>query len=198
MWHLGHLDPERIPSPKKLNRLTTNVIFGGGRALRGKASFKIQILILIILIIVPIALSVILYYLPLNDVEVNMNGSYRNYDSTYNNSEVVLLVSAANKGSISHYVHLTGTVVFGSEPDTAFTYTYSAIGPIDAGSTSGEVRVRVPVTNELLQDPYEASCSVTLPSAVNQYNMGLIMIASVIWLLGIAAVSTSIVRNRMK
>ncbi len=158
----------------------------------------LTLLILILLILTPIILSVYLYYLPLNDVEVIVYDTSRNTDPISNESYILLKMSVTNKGSISHYVYLTGSVVFSTEPDVVYTETSRSNLPIDPGATYPVIRVRVPVPVEVLQDPYEASCSVTLPPPVNKYDIGLIVPATIVWLVGITAVSTSLVMSRRK
>ena len=157
---------------------------------------KLLILILALLIVIPIALSVLFYYLPLNDVEATVYHTSPETEGDW--SYILLKVNVTNKGIISHYVYLYATVEFSTEPGMIYTKTHSSLGPINAGSTYPIVRVRVPVPSELLQDPYEASCSVTLPPLVNQYSSAFIVFTTVFWLIGVAAVSTSIVRSWRK
>lgn len=160
---------------------------------RSKAKL-VTLLILVLLILVPTILSVNLYYLPLNDVEATIDATYRNFelssDPASNYSEIVLLENVTNKGIISHYVYLVGSVVFNTQPDTVFTYKYESLSPIDSGQAIPNVRVRVPVPYEFSQDSYEASCSVVLPPLVNEYSTGFIVLAIAVWLVGFAAVST--------
>jgi len=106
------------------------------------------------------------------------------------------VVSVTNKGIMSHYVYLTGDVVFSTEPDTVYSTTSGSNPSLDPGATYPIIRVRVPVAEEVSHDPYEASCSVTLPPALNKYNTDGIMIFTVVWLVVIVAVSISLVRSR--
>ncbi|MHA1807887.1 MAG: hypothetical protein ACXQTA_00125 [Candidatus Syntropharchaeales archaeon] len=144
------------------------------------------LLILVLLILVPLLVAAYIYYLPLSDVKAKVDYTYRNYEEEYNYSEVVLLTNVTNNGAISHGFLLIGKVVFTTEPDTTFTYTKS-VRPMDAGETYPTVRIRVPVTNELLQDDYDTSVSVELLPLFNEYNTGFIVIAGVVWLVAIAA-----------
>lgn len=157
---------------------------------------KLLILILALLIVIPIALSVLFYYLPLNDVEATIYHTSPETEGDW--SYILLYVNVTNKGSISHYVYLYASVEFSTEPDMVFTRTYSSLAPINADSTYPIVRVRVPVPSELLQDSYEAYCSVTLPPFINQYSNASIVFTTVFWLIGIGAVSTSLVRSWRK
>jgi hypothetical protein len=171
---------------------------GNGEASTNRRSrVRLLTLILILLILVPIILSVFFYYLPLNDVEVTVDKTFRDrYDE--GNCAIGFRLNVTNNGIISHYIGLTVKVIFDSQPDMVFTRTTFSYGPIDASETWRGFHVLVAVPDEVFQDPYEASCSVTLAPLVNQYNRGLIVLFAVVWLVGLAAVSTSLVRSRRK
>ena len=155
----------------------------------------LTLLILILLILTPIILSVYLYYLPLNDIEAKVDYTYRNYEQEYNYSEVVLLMNVTNSGAISHGFLLTGSVMFNTEPNTTFT-NRKYMHPLDAGETYPTVRNRVPVPNELLQDDYNTSVSVGLLPFFNEYNIGFMMIAGILWLVALAAVVITLIRTQ--
>ncbi|MBN2229006.1 MAG: hypothetical protein JW779_05385 [Candidatus Thorarchaeota archaeon] len=153
------------------------------------------LLILVLFILVPLLLAAYLYYLPLNDVKAKVDYTYRNYEEEYNFSEVVLLTNVTNSGAISHGFLLTGKVIFITEPDTIFTYTYR-MRSMDAGETYPEVRIRVPVTNELLPDDYDTSVSVELLPLFNDDNRSFMVIAGVVWLVALAAAVMALIHVR--
>jgi len=175
---------------------------GNDRASTNRPSkVRLLILILVLLIFIPIILSIFLYYLPLNDVEVTVDKTYR--ITEWGGSEHSLIgfsVNVTNIGSISHYFYLTGKVVFSTEPDMVFTETSRSNPPIDPGEMWSRVHIYVPVPDELLQDSYDASCSVTLPSFADYigHNAGWMVPAIIVWLVLIAAISTSLLRSRRK
>jgi len=157
----------------------------------------LTLLILILLILTPIILFAYFHYLPLNDIEAKVDHTYRNYEEKYNYSEVVLLINFTNSGAISHGFFLTGSVMFNTEPNTTFTNRIR-MHPLDAGKTLSNVRNRVPVPNELLQDDYNTSISIGLLPFFNKYTTDGIVFFTLVWLLVIAAVSTSLVRSWRK
>jgi len=131
-------------------------------------------------------------------VEVIVDRTYRvTEEMGMEVSYIVLNVNVTNNGIISHYVYLTESIALSSQPDMVFIET-SRVSPIDPGATWQGVRIYVDVPDETIQDPYEASCSITLPPLSNEYNMGFIVPATVVWLEGLAALSTSLVRSRRK
>lgn len=166
----------------------------GGKSPNRPSRVKLLTLVFIFLTLAIIILSVLLYYLPLNDVEVKVDRTYRYTE--YGHDYIALKVNYTNKGSISHFVYYTGRVVFDSQPDTVFTETvrWGQIPPSDWHPELIPIRVQVP--NELSQTPYEASCSVTLPPFVNEYTTSWILLLGVVWLVALAAVLTSLVRSR--
>jgi hypothetical protein len=171
---------------------------GNGRKSPNRPS-RVKLLIPLLFVFLTLAiiiLSVFLYYLPLNDVEVTVVDTYRLPYPDINQSYIGFTVSVTNKGSISHYVYLTGRVVFNSQPDMVFTGIYRHTPPIDAGATYRQIWLNVLVPNEIFQNPYEASCSVTLPPLVNGYSTVWIVPPTVAWLVGLAAVLTSLARSR--
>jgi hypothetical protein len=164
-----------------------------GKSRNRTSRAKLVALIFVFLTLAIIILSVFLYYLPLNDVEVKVDRTYRYTE--YGHDYIAIKVNYANKGSMSHYVYFTGRVVFSLQPDNVFTGT-SSWGQIPPGDWPTElIPIRVQVPNELSQTPYEASCSVTLPPFVNEYTTSWILLLGVVWLVGLAAVITSLVRS---
>lgn len=168
---------------------------------KGKPSIsRILVVLILVVIIAPIIASFLfLYYLPSNDVEVTV---YRSYPLTEQEgsevSYIELKVNVTNNGIISHYVYLTGEVVFNSQPDEVYTETSRSNGPIDPGATWREVRIYVDVPDEIVLDPYDASCSITLPSPVNEYNIGWIVPGALLWLVTLAFLSVTLVRIRRR
>lgn len=161
---------------------------------------RLLIILILIVILAPIIASfVFLYYLPLNDVDVTLDRSYRlTEEMGMEVSYIVLKVNVTNNGIISHYVYLTGNIVFGSQPDTVYTEISRSNPPIDPGATWQGVRIYVDVPDEIVHDPYEVSCSITLPSPVHQYNIGWIVPAVLLWLVVLAFLSVSLVRSRRR
>jgi hypothetical protein len=169
----------------------------GGKSPNRPSRVKLLIpLVFVFLTLAIIILSVFLYYLPLNDVEVTVDATHRLPYPDINQSYIGFTVNVTNKGSISHYVYLTGEVVFSSQPDMVFTGIDRSEPPIDPGATYRQIHLYVLVPNEIFQNPYEASCSVTLPPLVNPYSTAWIIIPTVVWLVGLAAVLTSLARSR--
>jgi hypothetical protein len=165
----------------------------GGKSPNRPSRVKLLTLIFVFLTLAIIILSAFLYYLPLNDIEVAVDRTYRYTE--YGHDYIALKVNLTNKGSISHYVYLTGRVVFNSQPDTVFTET-KGWGQIPPGDWHPDlIPIRVQVPNETFQTPYEASCSVTLPPLVNEYSQPWILLPGVVWLVALAAVLTSLVRS---
>jgi hypothetical protein len=168
---------------------------------KGKPSIsRLLIVLILVVIIAPIIASFLfLYYLPSNDVEVTV---YRSYPLTEEAgmelSYIVIRVNVTNNGIISHYVGLTGKVVFNSQPDEVYTYTSISYLPIDPGETLKGVRIYVDVPDEIVLDSYDASCSITLPSPVNEYNIGWIVPGALLWLVTLAFLSVTLVRSRRR
>jgi len=167
----------------------------GGKSPNRTSRVKLLPLIFVFLTLAIIILSVFLHRLPLNDVEVTVDSTYRLSYPDINKSYIGFTVSVTNKGSIPHYVYLTAKVVFSSQPDMVFTGITRSTGPIDPGATYHQIWLNVLVPNELFQTPYEASCSVTLPPLVNEYSTPWILLPGVVWLVALAAVLTSLVRS---
>jgi hypothetical protein len=153
-------------------------------------------LVFVFLTLAIVILSVFLYYLPLNDVEVTVDSTYRLPHPDINKSYIGFTVSVTNRGSIPHYVYLIAKVVFDSQPDMVFTGIIHSTPSIDPRATYHQIWLNVLVPNEIFQTPYEASCSVTLPPLVNEYSTPWILLPGVVWLVGLAAVLTSLVRSR--
>jgi uncharacterized protein (DUF58 family) len=166
----------------------------GGKSANRTSRARLLTLVFVFLTFAIIILSASLYYLPLNDIEVAVDRTYR--FTEYGDDYIALEVNVTNKGSISHYVRLTGRVVFNSQPDMVFTSRNplsSTFPPGEGGPVGFPIYVQVP--NETYQTPYEASCSVTLPPLMNEYSQPWILLPGVVWLVGLAAVLTSLVRS---
>lgn len=166
---------------------------------RGKSTnltsrVRLLTLIFVFLTLAPIVLSVYLYYLPLNDIEVKVEETHWGTEAGYD--YIALRLNVTNKGSISHIVHFTCRVVFNSQPDKVFTQItrWGEIYPSDWHLLFPPTFVFVP--HELFHIPYEASCSVTLIPFVNQFSINWIVLPGVVWLIVLAAVLTSLVRSR--
>jgi hypothetical protein len=166
----------------------------GGKSTNRTSRVKLLALVFVFLTLVFIILSVYAYYLPLKDIEVRVISTYQG--SEWGHDYISLRLNVTNKGSLSHMVHLTGKIIFNSQPDMVFTGRTNLweIPPMDWHDPGFPIYVYVP--NELFQTPYEASCSVTLLPFVNEYSTPWIVLPGVVWLVGLAAVAISLVRSR--
>ena len=166
----------------------------GGKSTNRTSKVKLLTVVFIILVLAPIILSAYLYYLPLKDVEVKVDHSYWTREDGHD--YIALKLNVTNKGIISHTVRFTVRVVFVSQPDMVFTQSTSwwEISPSDWHLEFFAIYVHVP--NELSLTPYEASISFTLIPFFNEYSAPWIVSPGVVWLVALAAVLTSLVRNR--
>ncbi len=155
---------------------------------------KLLSLLLIVLIAAPIVLATYLYYLPLSDIEAKPENPHWAEDDGYYSISGWLNVT--NKGLLTHVVRFTVSVVFDSQPDKVFAWSgWGDIPPTD-WTTGWGPHFYVYVPSEVVGQSYNASCSVSLFPAINDYSIPWIVLPGVIWLVSLAAVVTALARSR--
>jgi len=165
----------------------------GGKSTNRTSKVKLLALIFIFLTLAIIILSGYFYYLPLKDVEVRVEETH--WGTEVGDEYIAFRLNVTNKGTMTHTVRFVARVVFDSEPGIVITQWAGEreIPPSDWHLLWPPTLVFVP--GELLETPYEASCSVTLTHFVNEDNEPWIVLGGVVWLVALAAILTSLVRS---
>jgi len=164
-----------------------------GKSKNRTSGIKWLAVIFVLLTLAIIILSGYVYYLPLKDVEVRVEETH--WGTEVGDEYIAFKLNVTNKGTMTHAVRFIARVVFDSEPVIVITQFAGRweIPPSDWHVLWPPTLVFVP--GELLETPYEASCSVTLIPFVNEDNKPWIMLGGVVWLVVLAAVLTSLVRS---